>query len=203
MSKALALLASVALLSVAKGCTNLLVSKAASTDNSNIIAYNADAANFYTSVYHYPAGQHVNGTLRKTYTWDYGTYLGEIPEAAETYNVVGNINEHGLVITESTFGGLLELTGSKRTGLIDYGNLIWITLQRSRDAREAIATMAWLVETYGYASTGESFSIAGIIITFIIEYLKNFSYEDEYFHSFIFISLSLPLFNTYTYIIYS
>ena len=146
--------------SLSQACTNLLVSRGASSDDSNIIAYNADAANFYTSVYHYPAGLHKNGTLRKTYTWDYGTYLGEIPEAAETYNVVGNVNEHGLVITESTFGGLLELVGSRRTGLIDYGNLIWITLQRATTAREAISTMAWLVETYGYASTGESFSIA-------------------------------------------
>jgi dipeptidase len=141
-------------------CTNLLVSRGASSDNSNIIAYNADAANFYTSVYHYPAADHAPGTLRQTFTWDYGTYLGEIPEANSTYNVVGNVNEYGLVITESTFGGLIQLAGSKRTGLIDYGNLIWITLQRTRNAREAISMMSWLVETYGYASTGESFSIA-------------------------------------------
>lgn len=86
--------------------------------------------------------------------------MGAIPEAIETYNVVGNINEWGLVITESTFGGLSELAGSKRTGIIDYGSLIWITLQRTKTAREAIAKMAELVETYGYGSTGESFSIA-------------------------------------------
>jgi dipeptidase len=90
----------------------------------------------------------------------YGTYTGEIPEATETYNVVGNVNEHGLVITESTFGGLLELENTRRDGIVDYGSLIWITLQRSKTAREAISTMAWLVENYGYASTGESFSIA-------------------------------------------
>jgi dipeptidase len=87
-------------------------------------------------------------------------YLGEIPEAAETYNVVGNVNEHGLVITESTFGGLLEMECTGRDGIVDYGSLIWITLQRSRTAREAISTMAQLVTDYGYASTGESFSIA-------------------------------------------
>ena len=90
----------------------------------------------------------------------YATYLGEIPEAAETYNVVGNVNEHGLVITESTFGGLTELICTRRNGKMDYGSLIWVTLQRSRNAREAITTMTNLVADHGYASTGESFSIA-------------------------------------------
>lgn len=167
----------VCLLSTAQACTNLLVSKGASTDGSNIIAYNADAANFYTSVYHYPAATHANGTVRKTYTWDYGTYLGEIPEAQETYNVVGNVNEYGLIITESTFGGLVQLTGSKRTGLIDYGSLIWITLQRSRDAGEAIKMMSWLVETYGYASTGESFSIADQNSMWVLELIGKGHHE--------------------------
>ena len=87
-------------------------------------------------------------------------YTGEIPEAAETYNVVGNVNEHGLVITESTFGGLIELACTRRNGKVDYGSLIYITLQRSRTAREAIDVMTNLVADYGYASTGESFSIA-------------------------------------------
>ena len=86
--------------------------------------------------------------------------MGEIPEAAETYNVVGNVNEHGLVICESTFGGLMEMENTGRDGKVDYGSLIWITLQRSRTAREAINTMNMLVTEYGYASTGESFSIA-------------------------------------------
>lgn len=144
----------------ASGCTNLLVQNDASTDGSNIIAYNADASNFYTSIYHYPAGTHANGTLRKMWSWDYGTYLGEIPEAEVTYNVVGNVNEYGLVITESTFGGLVQLTCTRKDGKMDYGSLIWVTLQRSKNAREAIATMGNLVSSYGYASTGESFSIA-------------------------------------------
>jgi dipeptidase len=144
----------------ASACTNLLCTKGASTDGSNIISYNADASNFYTTIYHYPASINANGTMRKTYTWDYGTYLGEIPEAPVTYNVVGNINEYGLIITESTFGGLAELTCSQRTGLMDYGSLIWVTLQRSRTAREAILMMGQLVQDHGYASTGESFSIA-------------------------------------------
>jgi dipeptidase len=95
-----------------------------------------------------------------SFLFSYAMYLGEIPEAAETYNVVGNVNEHGLIITESTFGGLLEMSNTRRDGKIDYGSLIWLTLQRSRTAREAITTMGNLVATYGYASTGESFSIA-------------------------------------------
>jgi dipeptidase len=90
----------------------------------------------------------------------YGTYLGEIPESPFTYNVAGNVNEYGLVIGESTFGGLTELAGSKRTGIVDYGSLIYLTLQRSRTAREAISVINQLVSDYGYASTGESFSIA-------------------------------------------
>jgi dipeptidase len=137
-------------------CTNLLCSKGASTEGSNIITYNADASNFYTSIYHYPASSNDNGTVRKLWTWDYGTYLGEIEEAPYTYNVVGNVNEYGLIITESTFGGLTELVCSQRTGLVDYGSLIWLTLQRSTNAREAISTMGKLVADYGYASTGES-----------------------------------------------
>eukprot|EP01036_Dinobryon_divergens_P022225 gene22225-30466_t len=156
----IALIITLTILPSASGCTNLLVSKGASADGSNIISYNADASNFYTTIYHYPAASYENGTMRKLWSWDYGTYLGEIPEATSTYNVVGNINEHGLVITESTFGGLSELTCTQRTGTVDYGSLIWITLQRSKTAREAIATMDFLVSTYGYASTGESFSIA-------------------------------------------
>lgn len=158
-------------------CTNLLINQFASTDGSNIIAYNADAANFYTTIYHYPAQQDVaNGTMRKIWTWDYGTYLGEIPEATETYNVVGNVNEYGLVITESTFGGLAELICNFRTGLIDYGSLIYITLQRSKTAREAIETMTSLVQQYGYASTGESFSIADQSELWILELIGKGKY---------------------------
>mmetsp|Transcript_4911 Transcript_4911/g.10699 ORF Transcript_4911/g.10699 Transcript_4911/m.10699 type:complete len:596 (+) Transcript_4911:80-1867(+) len=154
-----ALLASLA--PQADACTNLLVERSLSTDGSNIISYNADAANFYTSIYHYPATEgNKNGTMRQIYSWDYGTHTGEIEEAEFTYNVIGNVNEFGLIITESTFGGLQELVCDKRVGIVDYGSLIWVTLQRSRTAREAIATMAGLVERYGYASTGESFSIA-------------------------------------------
>lgn len=111
------------------------------------------------------------------YLVSYGTYLGEIPEAAETYNVVGNVNEHGLIITESTFGGLSELVCTRRVGLMDYGSLIWVTLQRSRTAREAIAMMGFLVSEYGYASTGESFSIADQNELWYLELIGKGSYE--------------------------
>lgn len=104
--------------------------------------------------------RHDLGCIADCSAHSYGTYLGEIPEAPETYNVVGNLNEYGLVITESTFGGLIELACSRNTGLMDYGSLEYVTLQRSKTAREAISTMGHLVEEYGYASTGESFSIA-------------------------------------------
>lgn len=142
-------------------CTNLLINKGASSDGSNVIAYNADASNFYTTIYHYPATSgNTNTTMRKMWSWDYATYLGEIPEAEETYNVVGNVNEYGVIIGESTFGGLMELACNRNTGLVDYGSLIWVTLQRVKTAREAIDMMNYLVTEYGYASTGESFSIA-------------------------------------------
>lgn len=141
-------------------CSNILVTPGASKDGSAMIAYNADSANLMGMVYHYPAKESIpEGTTRDVYEWDTGKYLGAIPEASETYNVVGNINEHGLVIGETTFGGLAQLT-SQPNALIDYGSLIYITLQRSTNARDAIRTIADLLDTYGYYSEGESFSIA-------------------------------------------
>ena len=97
--------------------------------------------------------------MRDVYDWDSGVYLGQIPEASHTYNVVGNINEFGLVIGETTFGGISSLQ-SQSAAKIDYGSLIWITLQRSKSAKEAIKTIDFLMNKYGYASGGESFSIA-------------------------------------------
>ena len=113
-------------------------------------------------MYHYPATAqpHAPGTMRSVYDWDSGVYLGDIPEASETYNVVGNTNEHGLVIGESTFGGVAALDGTQTHGKLDYGSLIWITLQRTKTCREAIALMDELMNTYGYYSGGESFSLA-------------------------------------------
>lgn len=142
----------------ANACSNVIVSPGASKDHSSYIAYNADSATLFGSLYHYPAADHAEGTLREIYDWDSGRYLGNIPEAAHTYNVVGNMNEFGVSIGETTYGGIGSLQ-SQSAAKIDYGSLIWITLQRSKNAREAISTISELMSTYGYASEGESFSI--------------------------------------------
>jgi len=123
-----------------------------------LIAYNADSPKLIGYLYHYPATKDNDGN-RSVYDWDTGKYLGEILESSSTYNVVGNTNSQGLVIAETTFGGIKELSHQKGA-IMDYGSLIYITLQRSSTAREAILTMSDLMDTYGYASTGESFSIA-------------------------------------------
>lgn len=139
------------------GCTSLIAAKGATADGSVMVTYAADSHNLYGELYNQPAADHEKGALRKVMEWDTGKPLGEIPEVAHTYATIGNMNEHGLVIAESTWGGRHELAG---TGLIDYGSLIYITLQRAKTAREAIRVMTDLVKTHGYASEGESFSIA-------------------------------------------
>ena len=139
-------------------CTNLIVGRHASTDGSTIVSYSADSYGLFGELYHYPAGTHAKGTMRPVHEWDTGKYLGEIPEARTTYNVIGNMNEHQLTITETTFGGREELV--ETTGILDYGSLIYIALQRSKSAREAIQVMTDLVQEYGYYSSGESFTIA-------------------------------------------
>lgn len=141
----------------ANACTNLIVGKKASTDGSVICSYNADSYGAYMPLYHYPAARHQKGDKRKVYEWDTNKYLGEIDEALETYNVVGNINEWQVTIGETTYGGREEMVDT--TGVIDYGSLIYITLQRAKSAREAIQTMTTLVEQYGYCSEGETFTI--------------------------------------------
>ncbi|MCH5302520.1 MAG: C69 family dipeptidase [Prevotella sp.] len=141
----------------ASACTNFIVGKKASADGSVICSYNADSYGAFMYLYHYPAAKHQPGDMRPVYEWDTNKYLGEIPEAAETYNVIGNINEHQVTIGETTFGGREEMADS--TGIIDYGSLIYIALQRSRTAREAIEVMTTLVEQYGYYSEGETFTI--------------------------------------------
>lgn len=138
-------------------CTNFIVGKKASTDGSVICSYNADSYGAYMPLYHYPAAKHQKGDKRKVYEWDTNKYLGEIDEALETYNVVGNINEWQVTIGETTYGGREEMADS--TGIIDYGSLIYIALQRSKSAREAIQVMTSLVEQYGYCSEGETFTI--------------------------------------------
>ncbi|MBO5779629.1 MAG: C69 family dipeptidase [Muribaculaceae bacterium] len=153
----LTLIAAVATISQAWACTSLIAAKGATADGSVMITYAADSHTLYGELYNQPAADYPEGAMRKVYEWDTGKYLGEIPEVSHTYATIGNMNEHGLAITESTWGGRDELAGS---GLIDYGSLIYITLQRAKTAREAIKVMTELVATYGYASSGESFSIA-------------------------------------------
>ncbi len=139
-------------------CTNLIVGKNASTDGSTIVSYSADSYGLFGELYHYPAGTHKKGMLIDIHEWDTGKYLGKIKQAPVTYNVIGNMNEFQLTIGETTFGGRPELTDT--TGIIDYGSLIYLGLQRSRTAREAIKVMTGLVDEYGYYSSGESFTIA-------------------------------------------
>ena len=139
-------------------CTNFLIGKKASTDGSTMISYSADSYNLYGELYHWPATKYNAGEILKVYEWDTGKYLGEIPQVLQTYNVLGNMNEHQLAIGETTFTGRKEL--SDPLGIMDYGSLIYITLQRAKTAREAISIMTELVKDNGYYSTGESFSIA-------------------------------------------
>ena len=141
----------------ASACTNFIVGKKASKDGSVFCTYNADDYGMFIGLAHYPAAKHQPGTMRTIINWDSHEYAGEIPEAAETYNVVGNMNEYQLTIGETTFGGREEMVDT--TGLLDYGSLIYITLQRAKTAREAIRVMTTLVEQYGYNSEGETFSI--------------------------------------------
>ena len=143
--------------SAALACTSLIATPGATTDGSSIITYAADSHTLYGDLPYQPAADHKKGEMRKIYDWDSGKYLGEIPEVAHTYGRMGNMNEHGLTITESTWGGRHELEGS---GTIDYGSLIFIALERAKTAREAIKVMDELTKKYGYASEGESFSIA-------------------------------------------
>lgn len=138
-------------------CSNLIVGKKASVDGSVMVSYNADDYGMFGHLCHYPAGTHPKGTMRQIYDWDSGVYHGEIEEAPVTYNVIGNINEFQLSIGETTYGGREEMVDS--TGILDYGSLIYVTLQRAKTARKAISVMTSLVEKYGYNSEGETFSI--------------------------------------------
>lgn len=159
----------------AKACTSFLVGKNASADGSAFITYNADDYGMYGRLLYYPAGVHPKGTMRRIVDGDTNHYLGEIPEAERTYTVVGNINEFQVAITETTFGGRPELADT--TGVIDYVSLMAIALQRSKTAREAIKVMTTLVNEYGYASEGESFSIADPNEIWILEMIGKGSSE--------------------------
>ena len=158
MKKQLILSAMLVAASAAMACTNFIVGNKASADGSVFVTYNADSYGAFMPLYHYPAATHQPGDMRQIYEWDTNKHLGEIPEAAETYNVIGNSNEWQVTIGETTFGGREEMVDS--TGIIDYGSLIYIALQRSKTAREALQVMTSLVAQYGYCSEGETFSVA-------------------------------------------
>ena len=151
----------------AEACTNLIVGKKASVDGSVMVSYNADDYGMFSGLCHYPAGVHAKGEMRKIFDWDSGVYHGEIPEAPVTYNVIGNINEYQLSIAETTYGGREEMIDT--TGILDYGSLIYVALQRAKTAREAISVMTSLVEKYGYCSSGETFSICDSNEAWIME----------------------------------
>lgn len=151
----------------AEACTSFLVGKKASTDGSAFITYNQDDYGMFGRLQYLPAGKHAAGEMRKIVDGDTNHYLGEIPEVPYTYAVTGYINEHQLAITETTFGGRSELANPK--GIIDYTSLMTLALQRARTAREAIRVMTTLVQQYGYASEGESFSIADPNEVWILE----------------------------------
>lgn len=158
MKRTITTLLSVAAIGTALACTNLIAGRDATIDGSTLVTYAADSHVLYGELYHYPAADHPAGAMREVREWDTNRFLGEIPEARHTFNVVGNMNERQLTIAETTFGGRHELVDT--TAIIDYGSLIYITLQRCTTAREAIDCMTSLVAKYGYCSEGESFSIA-------------------------------------------
>ena len=167
-----ALAVSAAMLSCGKthACTNLLITKGAMKDSSNVITYSADSHTRYGFLAYLPGGRHRANAMREIYDWGSEKYLGSIPEARRTYNVLGNMNEHQLIIGESTWEGLKSHRDPD--GMIDYGSMMFIALQRCRTAREAIKTMTSLANEYGYASSGESFSIADKNEVWILELIS-------------------------------
>jgi len=157
-------------LQITNACTNYLITKGASTDGSTMISYAADSHLLYGELYHWPANKWPVGTMMDIYEWDTGKFLGQIKQAPETYNVVGNMNEYQVAIGETTYGGIDTL--KKQPGAImDYGSLIYVALQRSKSAREAIKVMTELVAEYGYYSSGESFSISDKNEVWILDFI--------------------------------
>lgn len=170
-----ALLLSVTTINPTKACTNYLITKGASTDGSTMISYAADSHVLFGELYHWPAAKWADNAMLDVYEWDTGKYLGAIKQAKETYNVVGNMNQFQVAIGETTYGGRSEL--SDPTAIMDYGSLIYIALQRSKNAREAIKTIADLMQEYGYYSSGESFSIADPNEVWIMEMISKGTVE--------------------------
>ncbi len=140
-------------------CTNFLVTKGASVDGSTMITYAADSHTLYGELYYQPAADYTAGAMRDIHEWDTGKFLGRIPQVPHTYSVVGNMNEYQVAIGETTYGGREEL-GKQSGAIMDYGSLMYVSLQRAKTAREAIEVIADLMDKYGYASSGESFSIS-------------------------------------------
>jgi dipeptidase len=143
---------------VTNGCTNFLVTKGASVKGSTMITYAADSHQLYGELYYWPAKDYPKGSLVDVIEWDTRKYMGKIAQVEHTYSVVGNMNEHQVAIGETTYGGIETLVDT--SAIVDYGSLIYLTLQRAKNAREAIKVISDLVSEYGYASEGESFSIA-------------------------------------------
>ena len=154
----------------ADACTNFIVTKGASADGSVMVSYAADSHQLYGALYFVPGGKFKAGDMLRVDEWDTGKYLGDIPQVASTYTTIGNMNEHSLIIAETTYGGRAELEDPN--GTMDYGSLIYIALQRAKTAREAIAVIADLAATHGYASSGESFSIADKDEAWIMELIS-------------------------------
>ena len=177
-------------IATADACTNMIVGKGASADGSVMVSYNADSFGMFGNLYHWRAGAHAAGEMRQVYNWDSGKYMGEIPEAAYTYNVIGNMNEKQLCITETTFGGRREARDAN--AVIDYGSLIYITLQRATSAREAISIMNDLVTKYGYASMGESFSICDKNEAWIMEMMPKGTSEDGKVTGAVWVAIRIP-----------
>ena len=141
-----------------KACTNILITPGASADGSSLVSYSADSHWLFGDLYFQPAARWAPGTRLSIREWDSNRYLGEIAQAPRTYKTVGNMNEHQLIIGETTWGGRRELSDS--TGIMDYGTLIYVALQRAKTARKAIQVIVDLANEHGYCSGGESFSIA-------------------------------------------
>lgn len=158
-------------------CTNIIVTKGASKDGSVMVTYAADSHTTYGELYHHEGRVWPKGSMIDIYEWDSGKFLGRIPQVGRTYSTMGNMNEYQLIITETTFGGRNELVDT--TGIMDYGSLIYITLQRAKTAREAIEIFVDLVEKYGYHSSGESISIADKNEAWILEIVGKGTHLDK------------------------
>lgn len=157
----------------ADACTNLIAAKGATTDGSVMTTYSADSHNLYGYLHHAPAARHAKGAVREIREWDTDKPLGSIPQPEQTYNVIGNMNEHQVVIGESTWGGRKECADTTGSSVMDYGSLIYVALERARTAREALDIMTDLVDKYGYASGGESFTIADKNEVWVMEMIGN------------------------------